>query len=143
MNKGLKYWVKPDIENRIRASEIRAMFRTQVTAIEPTQARVKNGRSEQTIPAEQVFALTGYHPDFSFLEKQGIQLDRTTKRPALDSETLESNVPGIYLAGVVVGGLQTSKIFIENGRFHGRQIIAAIAGKGKLKEHEPVAPPGE
>jgi thioredoxin reductase (NADPH) len=143
MNKGLKYWVKPDIENRIRASEIRAMFHTQVTAIEPTQVRVKNGRSEETIPARQVFALTGYHPDFSFLEKQGIQLDRTTKRPALDPETLESNVPGIYLAGVVVGGLQTSKIFIENGRFHGRQIIAAIAGKGKLKDHEPVAPPGE
>jgi thioredoxin reductase (NADPH) len=143
MNKGLKYWVKPDIENRIRASEIRAMFHTQVTAIEPTQVRIKNGRSEETIPARQVFALTGYHPDFSFLEKQGIQLDRTTKRPALDPETLESNVPGIYLAGVVVGGLQTSRIFIENGRFHGRQIIAAIAGKGKLKDHEPVAPPGE
>jgi thioredoxin reductase (NADPH) len=119
------------------------MFHTQVTAIEPTQVRVKNGRSEETIRARQVFALTGYHPDFSFLEKQGIQLDRTTKRPALDPETLESNVPGIYLAGVVVGGLQTSKIFIENGRFHGRQIIAAIAGKGKLKDHEPVAPPGE
>jgi thioredoxin reductase (NADPH) len=143
MNKGLKYWVKPDIENRIRASEIRAMFRTQVTAIEPTLVRVKNGRSEEAIPAAQVFALTGYHPDFSFLEKQGIQLDCTTKRPALDPETLESNVPGIYLAGVVVGGLQTSKIFIENGRFHGRQIIAAIAGKGKLKDHEPVAAPGE
>ena len=119
------------------------MFHTQVTAIEPTQVRVKNGRSEESIPARQVFALTGYHPDFSFLEKQGIHLDGTTKRPALDPETLESNVPGIYLAGVVVGGLQTSRIFIENGRFHGRQIIAAIAGKGKLKDHEPVAPPGE
>ena len=65
MDRGLKYWVKPDIENRIRASEIRAMFKTQVIAIEPTQIRVKNGRSEEIIPATQVFALTGYHPDFS------------------------------------------------------------------------------
>jgi thioredoxin reductase (NADPH) len=143
MNKGLKYWVKPDIENRIRANEIRALFHTEVTAIELTQVRVKNSDGEHAIPARQVFALTGYHPDFSFLEKQGIQLDLATKRPALNPETLESNVPGIYLAGVVVGGLQTSRIFIENGRFHGRQIIAAISGKGKLPEQEPVAPPGE
>ncbi len=143
MNKGLKYWVKPDIENRIRANEIRALFHTEVTAIEPSQVRVKNSDGEHAIPARQVFALTGYHPDFSFLEKQGIQLDLATKRPALNPETLESNVPGIYLAGVVVGGLQTSRIFIENGRFHGRQIIAAISGKGKLPEQEPVAPPGE
>jgi thioredoxin reductase (NADPH) len=143
MNKGLKYWVKPDIENRIRANEIRAMFHTEVTAIEPSQVRVKNSHGEHAIPARQVFALTGYHPDFSFLEKQGVQLDPATKRPALNPETLESNVPGIYLAGVVVGGLQTSRIFIENGRFHGRQIIAAISGKGKLPDQEPVAPPGE
>jgi thioredoxin reductase (NADPH) len=143
MNKGLKYWVKPDIENRIRANEIRAMFHTEVTAIEPSQVRVRNSHGEQAIPARQVFALTGYHPDFRFLEKQGVQLDPATKRPALNLETLESNVPGIYLAGVVVGGLHTSRSFIENGRFHGRQIIAAISGKGKLPDQEPVAPPGE
>ncbi|MGA7622114.1 MAG: YpdA family putative bacillithiol disulfide reductase [Candidatus Acidiferrales bacterium] len=143
MSKGLKYWVKPDIENRIRAGEIRALFNTQVTAIEPNQVWIKNSSGEKAIPAVQVFALTGYHPDFTFLERQGIQLDPTTKRPALNQESLESNIPGIYLAGVVVGGLQTSRIFIENGRFHGRQIIAAITGKGMLPEPEPVAPPGE
>jgi thioredoxin reductase (NADPH) len=143
MGKSLKYWVKPDIENRIRAGEIRALFDTQVLRIEPEKVWVKNGGSEQSIPAVQVFALTGYHPDFDFLELQGIKLDRESLKPAVDPETLESNVLGIYLAGVIVGGKHTSEIFIENGRFHGRQIIAAIAGKGKLSEKPPVSPPGE
>jgi len=143
MSKGLKYWVKPDIENRIRGNEIRAMFNTHVVSIGANQVTVKNGRSEESVPASQLFALIGYHPDFEFLTQHGIVLDPKTKKPAIDPETLETNVPGIYVAGVVVGGLQTSRIFIENGRFHGRQIIAAIAGTGKLSDREPVAPPGE
>jgi thioredoxin reductase (NADPH) len=143
MGRTLKYWVKPDIENRIRGNEIRAMFNTTVVSFGPDQVRVKNGRGEESIPASQVFALIGYHPDFEFLESMGIRLDPKTRKPVIDPETLETNVPGIYVAGVVVGGLQTSRIFIENGRFHGRQIIAAIAGKGKLSDTEPVAPPGE
>ena len=143
MGKSLKYWVKPDIENRIRAGEVRAMFQTRVTRIEPGQVWVKNGDAEQAIPAAQVFAMTGYHPDFEFLVRQGIHLNPETKKPECDPQTLETNVPGIYVAGVVVGGKQTSDIFIENGRFHGRQIIAAIAGKGSLHEKAPVAPPGE
>jgi thioredoxin reductase (NADPH) len=143
MGKSLKYWVKPDIENRIRAGEIHALFSTHVTRIEPGRVFVKNGAGEKIIPAMHVFALTGYHPDFEFLEEQGIRLDPVTRRPAVNPETLETNVPGIYVAGVVVGGKLTSEIFIENGRFHGRQIIAAIAGKGKIREPAPVAPPGE
>jgi thioredoxin reductase (NADPH) len=143
MGKSLKYWVKPDIENRIRAGEVRAMFQTRVTRIEPGQVWVKDGDAEQAIPAAQVFAMTGYHPDFEFLVRQGIHLNPETKKPESDPQTLETNVPGIYVAGVVVGGKQTSDIFIENGRFHGRQIIAAIAGKGSLQEKAPVAPPGE
>ncbi len=87
--------------------------------------------------------MTGYHPDFDFLERQGIRLDPQTRKPECNPDTLESNVSGIYLAGVVIGGLHTSEIFIENGRFHGRQIIAAITGKGRLAEPAPVAPPGE
>jgi thioredoxin reductase (NADPH) len=143
MGKSLKYWVKPDIENRISAGEIRAMFKTDVTRIEPGQVWVKNSGPEKAIPAAQVFAMTGYHPDFDFLERQGIHLDRETRRPVCDPETLETNVPGLYVAGVVVGGLHTGDIFIENGRFHGRQIIASIAGKGHITEPAPVAPPGE
>jgi len=143
MGRSLKYWVKPDIENRISAGEIRAMFKSEVTRIESDQVWVKNGNGEQAIPAAQVFALTGYHPDFEFLRKQGVRLDRDSLRPEINPETLESNVPGIYLAGVIVGGKRTSDIFIENGRFHGRQIIAGITGKGKLAEKAPVCPPGD
>jgi bacillithiol disulfide reductase len=143
MGKTLKYWVKPDIENRIRAGEIRAMFDTHVTRIEPHQVLVQNSNHETAVPSVQVFAMTGYHPDFSFLERQGIELDPETRRPKVNSETLETNRPGIYVAGVVVGGRNTSDIFIENGRFHGRQIAAAMVGKGRLQEAPPVAPPGE
>jgi thioredoxin reductase (NADPH) len=143
MGKSLKYWVKPDIENRIRAGEINALFSTRVTRIEPGQVFVKNSGSEKSIPAAHVFAMTGYHPDFDFLLQQGIDLDPETRRPQINPDTLETNVPGIYVAGVVVGGMQTSDIFIENGRFHGRQIISAMTGRGKLHERAPVAPPGE
>ncbi len=143
MGKGLKYWVKPDIENRISAGEIRALFHSTVTRIEPHQVWVSNDAGESALPASHVFAMTGYHPDFDFLERQGIRLDPKTRKPECNPDTLESNVPGIYLAGVVIGGLHTSEIFIENGRFHGRQIISAITEKGRLTEPAPVAPPGE
>src|ERR1700693_6068471 len=143
MGKSLKYWVRPDIENRIRAGEIRALFNTQVTRIEPEKVWIKNGNGEQSVPAVQVFALTGYHPDFEFLKKQGVRLDRDSLKPEINPETLESNVPGIYLAGVIVGGKHTAEIFIDNGRFHGRQIIAAMTGKEKLDDKPPVSPPGE
>ena len=143
LGKTLKFWVKPDIENRIRAGEIHALMSTAVTRIEPGKVWVKNSGPEKSIPAVQVFAMTGYHPDFEFLEQQGIRLDPETRRPQINPDSLETNVPGIYVAGVVVGGLRTSDIFIENGRFHGRQIVAAMTGKGKLPETAPVAPPGE
>jgi thioredoxin reductase (NADPH) len=125
----LKYWVRPDIENRIKAKEIRALLETRVTRIEPEQLWVRGLDGERPIPATQVFALTGYHPDFDFMRQLGIALDPETNKPAMNPETLESNVPGIHLAGVVIGGNATGEIFIENGRFHGKQIIAALAGK--------------
>ena len=143
LGKSLKYWVKPDIENRIRAGEIAALFNAKVSRIEPGKVWVQTNSHEQALPAAQVFAMTGYHPDFEFLQQQGIRLDPVTKKPQTNPESLESNVPGIYVAGVVVGGMHTGEIFIENGRFHGRQIIAAMTGKGALHEKPPVAPPGE
>ena len=143
MGKSLKYWVKPDIENRIRAGEVRAMFETCVTRIEPDQIWVRNGSGEKSLPAAQVFAMTGYHPDFEFLERQGIHLDPETRKPDINPQSLESNVKGIHVAGVVVGGKYTGEIFIENGRFHGKQIATAIAGKAALQEKPPVSPPGE
>jgi thioredoxin reductase (NADPH) len=128
LGQSLKYWVGPDIENRIRGNEIRAFLETRVVQIEPDHVVVENGAGKRGLPARQVFALTGYHPDFSFIESLGVRLDPETRKPALDPKSLESNVPGVHLAGVVVGGKHTSEIFIENGRFHGKQIIDALRG---------------
>lgn len=125
----IKYWVRPDIENRIKAGQIKALLDTRVKSITPDAVIVENGAGERRVPARQVFALTGYHPDFAFIESLGIKLDEKTRKPAMDPVTHESNVPGIYLAGVVIGGLHTSEIFIENGRFHGKQIAQALAKK--------------
>jgi thioredoxin reductase (NADPH) len=126
LGRGIKYWVRPDIENRIKAGQIRGLFETRVTRIEPLKVWVANHESEHEIRADQVFALIGYHPDFDFLRSLGIQLHPETNKPAFNPETLESNVPGLFLAGVVIGGNATNDIFIENGRFHGKQIIRAL-----------------
>jgi len=130
----IKYWVKPDIENRIKAGQIQALFETRVQEITPQEVIVNNNGGEKRLPAKQVFALTGYHPDFQFIQSLGVHLDPVTCKPALDPNTLESNVPGIHLAGVVIGGRHTGEIFIENGRFHGKQIIEALNSKRKTAE---------
>jgi thioredoxin reductase (NADPH) len=124
----IKYWVRPDIENRIKAGQITAFFQTHVKEISRDEVIVANGAGEKRLPARRVFALTGYHPDFEFIESLGVHLDPETRKPTLDPNTLESNVPGIHLAGVVIGGRHTGEIFIENGRFHGKQIIDGLAG---------------
>jgi thioredoxin reductase (NADPH) len=122
----IKYWVRPDIENRIKAGQVKALFETRVKRITKEEAVVENGAVEKRLPARRVFALTGYHPDFTFIESLGVRLDPESRKPALDPNTLESNVAGIHLAGVVIGGRHTGEIFIENGRFHGKQIIQAL-----------------
>jgi len=122
----IKYWVRPDIENRIKAGQIQALLQTRVDEITKEEVVVEQHARTKRIPAKQVFALTGYHPDYSFMESLGVRLDPESKKPALDPNTLESNVRGIHLAGVVIGGRHTSEIFIENGRFHGKQIIEAL-----------------
>jgi thioredoxin reductase (NADPH) len=124
----IKYWVRPDIENRIKAGQVKALFETRVKQITKEEVVVENGAGEKRLPARRVFALTGYHPDFTFIESLGVRLDPESRRPALDPNTLESNVRGIHLAGVVIGGRHTGEIFIENGRFHGKQIIEALKG---------------
>lgn len=122
----IKYWVRPDIENRIKAGQIQAHFQTRVKEITEDEVIIENGAGEKRLPAKRVFALTGYHPDFEFIESLGVRLDPETRRPAIDPNSLESNVPGIHLAGVVIGGRFTGEIFIENGRFHGKQIVEAL-----------------
>jgi thioredoxin reductase (NADPH) len=127
----IKYWVRPDIENRIKAKQIAALFDTRVKEITRDEVIVTGPAGDQRLPARRVFALTGYHPDFTFIESLGVHLDKETRKPALDPKTLESNVPGIHLAGVVIGGRHTSEIFIENGRFHGKQIVEGLVARGR------------
>ena len=125
----VKYWVRPDIENRIKAGQVKALFETRVNEITAGEVVIENGAGQKTLPARQVFALTGYHPDYAFIESLGVQLDPESCKPKLNPKTLESNVPGIYLAGVVTGGRHTGEIFIENGRLHGKQIIEGLKGR--------------
>ena len=127
----VKYWIKPDIENRIKNGEVKALFDSQVVEINEDTVIVETPEGRQILKNDFVFALTGYHPDFDFLERLGVRFEGEDRLPVCDVETLESNVPGIYLAGVIVAGSRTNEIFIENGRFHGRQIAKALASKLK------------
>ncbi len=131
MHRHVKYWIKPDIENRIKNGEIQALFESRVVEITPDTVRVETPQGPKTLANDFVFALTGYHPDFGFLERLGVECGGVGRLPACHKETLESNVAGVYLAGVIVAGERTNEIFIENGRFHGRQIAAALAEKLK------------
>ena len=119
----VKYWILPDIENRIKHGEIKAYFNSSVGEIAPDHVVVYTTEGVVHVKNDFVFALTGYHPDYDFLRSMGIELSADQCRPVCDPETLESNVPGIYVAGVIVAGSRTNEIFIENGRFHG-QLIA-------------------
>lgn len=124
----IKYWVRPDIENRLKAGEIAARFSTQVREILPGRVLLRGPEGESELPADFVFALTGYHPDFELLRASGVAMD-AAERPVCDPATYETNVPGLYLGGVVVAGRNTSEIFIENGRFHGQVIVAGILAR--------------
>jgi thioredoxin reductase (NADPH) len=140
----VKYWIRPDIENRIKNGEIAAYFDSQVKAITPTTVVLATPAGEVVLKNDFVLALTGYHPDFDFLQQAGIQLAPGELRPVCDPQTLESNVPGIYLAGVIIAGMRTGEIFIENGRFHGQQIAADLRAKlrpSRSPEPHPAAPP--
>ncbi len=125
----VKYWIKPNIENRIKNGEIPAYFHSQVVEIRPDSVVVSTPDGDKTLKNDFVFALVGYQPDLEFLNATGITLEPKSQRPRTDPETLESERAGVYLAGVIVAGMHTNEIFIENGRFHGRQIAESIAKK--------------
>jgi thioredoxin reductase (NADPH) len=122
----VKYWIKPDLENRIRAGAIRAFFRVRILEITSELVRFQTPEEERTVPAAAVFPLIGYQPDFALFERCGIRLEGERRIPAHDPETLESNVPGIYLAGAILGGTEVGHIFIENSRHHAGLIASAI-----------------
>jgi thioredoxin reductase (NADPH) len=130
MHRHVKYWILPDINNRVKNGEIRAYFSSSVTKISEDYVTIATPAGEIRIANQFCFALTGYHPDFGFIERLGVKLDEANDRcPVCDPATLESNVPGIYLAGVIVAGERTNEIFIENGRFHGQLIAADLRAK--------------
>jgi len=124
---GIKYWVKPDIENRIKEGSIMAYFNSEVTRIAENMIEVKTPKGMITLDNDYVMAMTGYHFDFYFLTKIGVRLnDDQYRTPVCDSETYETNRKGIFLAGVVCGGMETSKLFIENSREHAMKIFDSI-----------------
>ena len=123
----IKYWVRPDIENRIKEGSVRGLLNTSVVEIQPTQVIVEHDGAKMQIPADAVFLLTGYHPDCDLYRRAGIRLHRETMSPEFNPDTFETNVPGVFLAGGAICGKDTSNIFIENGRFHGEAIIKTIA----------------
>ena len=129
LSDSIKYWIRPDIENRIKNGEVAARFETRIARIEPEEVHLAGPEGEDRLPAHAVFLLTGYHPDVDLLRSAGVLVDPDTLKPEIDPESLETNVPGLYVAGAVASGRETSRIFIENGRFHGEAIVAAIQGR--------------
>jgi thioredoxin reductase (NADPH) len=129
MSSTVKYWVLPDIQNRIKEGSIAARFDARVVEITPEVVRIERGGESEELPADAVFLLTGYHTDREFLRRCGIAIDSETCVPSHDSETLETNVPNVFLAGGVVAGVHTAPVFIENGRFHGEKVVATIAAR--------------
>jgi thioredoxin reductase (NADPH) len=125
----VKYWIRPNIENRIKNGEIKAYFHSKVVEIRLDSILVDTPQGEVRLKNDFVFALIGYSPDLPFLNSIGVTLDAATGRPRTNPATLESETSGIYLAGVIVAGMHTNEIFIENGRFHGKQIAGDIADK--------------
>ena len=127
IHQNVKYWIKPNIENRIKCGEITGYFNSSVKQITADAVEIQTPEGGKWIKNDFVFAMTGYRPDFAFLKRHGVELDPDTQRPLINMDTLESRRKGMFLAGVIVAGVHTNEIFIENSRFHGQQIALEIA----------------
>ena len=127
LSDSVKYWVKPDVENRIEEGSIKSYFNSNIIKIEEDKIFISTPDGEKILDNDFVLAMTGYQPDFSFLKKLGIELgDDEYKTPVHNPETMQTNIEGIYLAGVICGGLKTNKWFIENSRDHASIIFSNI-----------------
>ena len=130
----VKYWVLPDIENRVKEGSIKAYFNSTIKSIQETTVTLNTPEGELTIDNDFVLAMTGYRPNFALLDQLGVELSLDERRrPCFDGESQESNVPGLYLAGVVCGGLNTREFFIENTIVHAEAIIGDIVRKKSLQ----------
>ena len=125
----IKYWVKPDIDNRIKEGSIPARFNSRVVEIRPTSVVIECDGRQEELDADAVFLLTGYGSDNTLLRAAGVEINAKTCGPVFNPETFETNVSGLYTVGAMVAGVQSGKIFIENGRFHGEQVIEAIRAR--------------
>lgn len=131
----IKPWVLPDFEALARDGEINMVFNAEVVEITEKSIIYVGEKGREEIPNDFVFAMTGYHPDHSFIKAMGVQLDDLSGRPQFNPETMETNVTDLFIAGVIAAGNNANEIFIENGRFHGGQIAAAIQKKEVLIKH--------
>lgn len=133
LKESVKYWVKPDIQNRIKNNEIDAYFNSNITKIKPKSIIVDSPKGQKKIPNDFVLAMTGYQPNFKMMKQFGVQLtDDKNKMPVFDEDTLETNKNGVYVAGVVCGGMDTSSLFIENTRIHARHIAKDIKEQKRM-----------
>lgn len=130
---GVKYWVRPDIINRIEEGSIKAYFNSEITKIAEREVFIDSPEGKISVPNDWVLAMTGYQPNLSFLEKIGIKLsDDAIRKPQYHENTMETNVPNVYLAGVICGGMDTRRLFIENSRVHAELIIKNILEKNRF-----------
>ncbi|MBS1921463.1 MAG: YpdA family putative bacillithiol disulfide reductase [Bacteroidetes bacterium] len=126
----VKYWVKPDIENRIKEGSIKAYFNSSIKEIKEKEVLIQTPEGIKTLENDWVIAMTGYQPNLDFLRKIGIRLsDDKVMKPEVDEKTYQTNIPNVYLAGVICGGMNTHRLFIENSREHAEKIIKAILQK--------------
>jgi thioredoxin reductase (NADPH) len=127
-DKKIKPWVLPDVENRMKEGAIAARWESRVVSIEPGAVTIRGPMGEERLTARFVYVMTGFAPNTTLLAEAGVPIDPVTGIPAHDPETLETTMPGLFIAGVVVAGYDANKVFIENGRFHGDQIVARLLG---------------
>ena len=134
VDRNIKPWVMPDITNRIAEGSIRGVFEARVTAIEADVVVVSTPRGPERVPAEKVYLMLGYQPNNALLQQLGVPLDATSGVPAHDPSTMETHVPGVYIAGVLASGYDANKTFIENGRYHGDRIAAHLVTQASALE---------
>jgi len=128
-DKKIKPWVLPDFTNRVKEGFITAKWDSRVEAIEPNEVILTTANGEERLKADRVYVMTGFAPSLNLLRETGVPIDPTTGIPAHDSKTLETSVPGVFIAGVLVAGYDANKVFIENGRYHGDRIVARLLGQ--------------
>ena len=133
-DKKIKPWVLPDVTNRIAEGSIAARWDSRVTAIEPAAVVIESPAGTERLEAQHVYLMTGFKPNVELLEQVGVSIDRATGIPAHDDASLETDVPGVYIVGVVIAGYDANKVFIENGRYHGDRVVAHLLGRGRPGE---------